>query len=296
MTSTDKHLFCFGYGYCAKTLANDLAPDQWTVSGTSRTADLAAAGAPGPAIHRFDGDATLVNGANTLQGITHMLVSIPPGQTGDPALRWHKAQITGLTSLRWLGYLSTTGVYGNTDGDWVDETSPTRPTSPRSASRLQAETAWLDLYRDAGVPVHIFRLPGIYGPGRSAIEQVRAGKIRRIEKPGHQFSRIHVADIAQTLAASIAKPNPGRIYNICDDEPASPSDVIAYACDLLGVEAPAPIPFDVAAKEMSPMALSFWQDNRRVDNQRIKSELGVQLLYPTYREGLQAIYEGSSEG
>lgn len=295
MTSLHKHLFCFGYGYCAKTFAGWLTPRQWAISGTSRSDYSPSEHTSGPIIHPFDGNRPLASAREALEDVTHILVSIPPGKSGDPALIWHKDDIAQLKSLEWLGYLSTTGVYGNTDGEWVDETSPTHPTSSRSESRLKAETEWLDLYRDAGVPVHVFRLPGIYGPGRSAIDQVRAGNIRRIEKPKHQFSRIHVADIAQTLAASIAAPNPGRIYNVCDDEPAPPADVTALACELLGVPTPAALPFDVVAKEMSPMALSFWQDNRRVDNQRIKSELGVRLLYPTYRDGLQAIYEGSSD-
>ena len=229
--------------------------------------------------------------SDALAGVTHILISIPPNADQDPTLEWHKNDILKLKSLQWIGYLSTTGVYGNTDGKWVDETAPTNPTSPRSQSRLNAETEWLNLFHNNSVPVHIFRLPGIYGPGRSALDQVQSGRARRIEKQGHQFSRIHVADIANTIAQSIAHPNPGRIYNVCDNEAASPADVTAYACKLLGAPVPDAIPYEIAAQDMSLMALSFWQDNRRVDNTRMTSELEVQLKYPTYRDGLKAIFD-----
>jgi nucleoside-diphosphate-sugar epimerase len=171
----------------------------------------------------------------------------------------------------------------------VFEPAPPRPTSERSRRRVEAERRWLELWQRRGQPVHVFRLAGIYGPGRSAIEQVRRGEMRRIEKPGHLFSRIHVDDIGAVLHASIARPNPGRIYNVCDDEAAEPSDVIVHACRLLDVEPPPPVPFDQAAALLSPMALSFWRDDRRVDNSRLKRELGVTLAYPNYRSGLEAI-------
>jgi len=192
-------------------------------------------------------------------------------------------------TLAWAGYLSTTGVYGDTGGDWVDETSPRNPTSARSRERVAAEDGWLALAGEHGIPAHVFRLAGIYGPGRSALDQVRAGRAKRIAKPGHLFSRIHVDDIARVLKASMTQPRAGGVYNVCDDEPASAADVTLFACELLGVDPPPAIPFDEAAKEMSEMALSFWRDNRRVSNRLIKDELGVALTYPDYRQGLRAV-------
>jgi dTDP-D-glucose 4,6-dehydratase len=280
----NSHLFCFGMGYCATNLTKQLSQDGWKISGTSQSLSLDTA------IHTFSGDAPMKTASYVLEDVTHILISIPPNASHDPALTWHKDDIIKIKSLQWVGYLSTTGVYGNTNGVLVDETAPTRPTSQRSQSRLNAETQWLNLYNAHYLPIHVFRLPGIYGPGRSALDQVAAGRTRRIDRPGHQFSRIHVVDITNTIMQSIASPNPGRIYNVCDNEAASPADVTAYACKLLGVPVPVSVPYEVAAKSMSPMALSFWQDNRRIDNTRIKSELGVQLNYPTYRDGLKEIF------
>ncbi|MFB0991022.1 MAG: SDR family oxidoreductase [Rhodospirillales bacterium] len=285
----DQHLFCFGLGYCANVLSNQLKQVGWKVSGTSQSENSS------PTIHMFTGDQPMVLASDALAGISHILISIPPGTDQDPTLEWHKTDILKLKSLQWVGYLSTTGVYGNTDGEWVDETSTTNPTSPRSQSRLNAETEWLNLFHENNVPVHVFRLPGIYGPGRSALDQVQKGRARRIDKPGHKFSRIHVADIANTITQSMACPNPGRIYNVCDNEAAPPAEVTAYACKLLDVPVPNTVPYEIAAQDMSPMALSFWQDNRRVDNTRITSELSVQLKYPTYRDGLKAIFDMETE-
>jgi dTDP-D-glucose 4,6-dehydratase len=278
------HLFCFGMGYCATTLAKQLSQNGWKVSGTSQSQSSE------PSIHTFSGDAPMETASDALADVTHILISIPPSADHDPALAWHKKDIIKLKSLQWVGYLSTTGVYGNTNGKMIDEAAPTRPTSLRSQNRLNAEIQWLNLFNAHDLPIHVFRLPGIYGPGRSAFDQGAAGRAQRIDKPGHQFSRIHVADITNTIMQSMAYPNPGRIYNVCDNEAASPADVTAYACKLLGVPAPVPVPYEVAVKGMSPMARSFWQDNRRVDNSRIKEELGVQLNYPTYRDGLKGIF------
>jgi len=194
-----------------------------------------------------------------------------------------------LGGARWLGYLSTTGVYGDAAGEWVDETTPPRPTRPRSTQRLSAERAWQALGTKTGAQVDIFRLPGIYGPGRSAIDQVRAGTVRRIDKPGQLFSRIHVGDIAATVLAAISRAKPGSIYNVADDLPASSSEVTAFACELLGQPIPPAIPWEQVAPTLSDMARSFYAENRRVRNERIKHELGVVLRYPTYREGLRAI-------
>jgi nucleoside-diphosphate-sugar epimerase len=194
--------------------------------------------------------------------------------------------------IAWAGYLSTTGVYGDHGGDWVDEDTPLHPTTERGRRRVSAETAWRALARDTGLPLHIFRLAGIYGPGRGPFEKVRNGTARRIIKPGQVFSRIHVEDIAQVLAASIARPNAVRAYNVCDNDPAPPQDVIAYAAELLGMPLPPEVPFDEA--NLGPMAASFYAESKKVPNDRIKDELGVQLLYPTYREGLWAVLEAES--
>jgi nucleoside-diphosphate-sugar epimerase len=283
-------LFCFGLGYSAKRLSENLMAEGWTVSGTCRDADQAAVlNDEGIEAHLFDGQGEA--NAAWLDGATHVLNSVPPGKQGDPVLRAFSKIIAGRHDLTWIGYLSTTGVYGDTGGEWVDETAPVRADVPRSQHRAEAEQAWMALHRDHGLPVHLFRLAGIYGPGRSPLDTIRAGKARRIDKPGHRFSRIHVDDIAQVLRASIAKPNPGAVYNVCDDEPAEPATVTAFGCELLGIEPPELVPFEDAAKTMTPMGLSFWQDNRRVRNDRIKDELGVKLAFPTYREGLRGLLD-----
>jgi nucleoside-diphosphate-sugar epimerase len=283
-------LFCFGLGYSARALAGRLMDEGWIISGTCRSEEKRASlAAQRIRAFLFDRDQPLLDAPAALHGVTHILSSVPPNRTGDPVLGQHGEAIAAARGLRWIGYLSTTGVYGDTGGAMVDETAPLRPTSERSRRRVEAERRWLELWERHGQPVHVFRLAGIYGPGRSAIDQVGRGEMRRIDKPGHLFSRIHVDDIAAVLHASIERPNPGRVYNVCDDEPAEPSDVIAHACRLLDVEPPPPVPFEEAAALLSPMALSFWRDHRRVDNSRIKQELGITLAYPSYRSGLEAI-------
>ncbi len=283
-------LFCFGLGYTARVLAAALMGEGWTVAGTCRDeaarADLAADGIDA---FLFDRDRPLDDAGAALGGATHLLSSVPPDAEGDPVLARHAGAIAAMDGLAWAGYLSSTGVYGDTGGAAVDESAAVNPTSERGRRRAEAEGGWLELRRAAGVPVHVFRLSGIYGPGRSALDAVRAGQARRIDKPGHLFARIHVDDIAAVLRASMARPDPGAVYNVCDDEPAAAADVVAFACELLGVDAPPLVPFHQAAKEMSPMALSFWRDNRRVDNSRIKGELGVRLKFPDYRAGLRAV-------
>ncbi|CAN0383076.1 unnamed protein product [Discosporangium mesarthrocarpum] len=280
-------LFCFGLGYSAMALSRRLDAAGWTIRGTCRKpARQVALGALGISTAIFDGE-TPMEPATLLQGATHVLMSIPPGAEGDPAFRHHAEDIAAVGSVEWVGYFSTTGVYGNRDGGWVDETSDLRPGSDRSQRRVDAEQNWLAWGDRHGISVQVFRLPGIYGPGRSAVDQVKAGTARRISKPGHVFSRIHVEDIATTVAASIARPRAGRVYNVCDDEPAAPGDVVAYVCELLGREPPLEIPYDEA--EMSPMAKSFWSDNRRVRNDLIKEELGVRLDFPDYRIGIRGI-------
>lgn len=285
--TTPKTLFCFGLGYSAMALSRRLDAAGWTIRGTCRKpARKAALGALGISAALFDGEAPM-EPTDLIDGATHVLLSIPPGADGDPAFRHHAEDIAATGTVEWVGYFSTTGVYGNRDGGWVDETSDLRPGSERSQRRVDAERDWLAWGEKNDIAVQIFRLPGIYGSGRSAVDQVKAGTARRINKPGHVFSRIHVEDIATVVAASIARPEPGGVYNVCDDEPAAPADIVTYICELLSQEPPPVILYDEA--EMSPMAQSFWSDNRRVRNNRIKDALGVELDFPNYRIGIRGI-------
>jgi nucleoside-diphosphate-sugar epimerase len=229
---------------------------------------------------------------DALTGVIGLLSTVPPTEKGDPVLDALKNDINIMERFAWIGYLSTTGVYGDRQGGLVDETSPLLPSQARSLLRVRAEEEWLSLWHKYKLPVHIFRLAGIYGPGRSAIEQIRTGKARRIIKPGQLFSRIHVEDISGALLASLAKPTPGEVYNLCDDDPATPDEVISYAADLLAVPPPPAIPFEQA--ELSEMARSFYADNKRVSNQKIKTVLGYRMRYPSYREGLRAILSAES--
>jgi nucleoside-diphosphate-sugar epimerase len=278
------HLFCFGMGYTALAFAQALAAEGWRVAGTTRDpAKRARLAGEGFAMHRFERGRPLEDPAAALADATHVLASIPPDEAGDPVLVRHLADLRHCAGLAWVGYLSTTGVYGDRGGDWVDEAAAVAPSLARTRRRVAAEGHW----HASGLPVHVFRLAGIYGPGRNVLDAVRAGTARRIVKPGQMFGRIHVEDIVQVLRASMARPNPGAVYNVADDEPAPPQDVVTFACDLLGVAPPPEVPYEVAA--LSPMARSFYADNRRVDNARIKRELGVRLRHPTYREGLRAI-------
>ena len=279
------HLFCFGLGYTGAALASSVLWDGWTVSGTCRTADhQAALGAAGISTHIFDRDHSLA--ADTLAGATHVLNSVPPDGFGDPVVDTMAAAVAE-AGAKWVGYLSTTGVYGDRGGNWVDETSDLAPTAERSQRRVMAEGTWFELWREASLPVHIFRLAGIYGPGRSPLDHIRAGTARRINIPGHTFSRIHVDDLVAVLRASMDAPAPGSVYNVCDDEPAPSADVTTYAAELLGAEPPALVDFDDA--ELSDMARSFYQDNKRVKNAKIKADLGVVLKYPNYRVGLKSL-------
>jgi nucleoside-diphosphate-sugar epimerase len=280
-----ERLFIFGLGYSGLEIARLAKAAGWSVAGTC-TSEQKAEGlrAQGIEAYRFDGAAPLP--AKAMDGASHVLCTIAPGTTGDPALRICADR---LKRARWLGYLSTTGVYGDQGGAWVDEDTPPKPGQPRSIERLAAERAWQALGLEAGVAVDIFRLPGIYGPGRSAVDQAKAGTARRIDKPGQVFSRIHVADIAGTVLMAISGAHAGALYNVADDLPASTSEVVTFACELLGKPAPPTIPWEQAEPTMSAMARSFYAETRRVKNDRIKNELGVVLRYPTYREGLRAI-------
>jgi dTDP-4-dehydrorhamnose reductase len=284
------HLLCIGLGYTAERVARLLLAKGWRVSGTARSAAaeerIRSLGVE--AIH-FDGGVASIELSQSLSEASHLVVSVPPANDADPVLRLHGEDLAARNATLWIGYLSTLGVYGDHAGGWVDEDTPVAPINDRSKARVAAEAAWLDLGRRTGLMVEIFRLAGIYGPGRSAIDSVRAGTARRIIKPGQIFNRIHVDDIATVLEAAIGRPRPGAIYNVADDEPAPPQDVIAYAAQLLGVPPPPALRFEDA--ELSPMARSFYEECKRADNSRLKRELGVRLAFPTYREGLRAILE-----
>ncbi len=291
MTRRDgRRLFCLGLGYCAETLVRHLSVTEWYMGGTARSAEkVAVLSSKGIDAVQWEGGPASEPLTQKLLEATHVLVSVPPDEHGDPAFAALEEVISGAPHLQWLGYLSTTGVYGDTGGRSVDETQPVQPSSARGQRRVGAERQWLSLFHDRRLPVHIFRLPGIYGPGRSVFDQIRRRQAKRIDKPGHAFSRIHVDDIALTLAASMHQPAPGEIYNVCDNEAAPPAEVTEYACSLLGIEPPPLEDFETAKTRMTPMALSFWNDNRRVSNAKIVAALGVRLKYPDYRSGLQAI-------
>ncbi|MCE8522857.1 SDR family oxidoreductase [Ruegeria pomeroyi] len=283
MTGT---LLSFGHGYTARVLSRALAPQGWRIIGTSRNPDqLEAIRASGAEPLLWPGEEPL------LDGVTHLLISTAPDAAGDPVLAALGEQIAARAAqFRWVGYLSTTAVYGDHGGAWVDETTPLSPLAARGRWRVMAEQQWQAI---PGLPIHIFRLAGIYGPGRGPFSKLGKGGIRRIIKPGQVFSRIHVEDIAQVLAASMARPNPGSVYNVCDDEPVPPQDVIAYAAELQGLPLPPAVDFDKA--DLTPMARSFYSENKRVRNDRIKDELGVQLKYPNYRVGLEALQAESGD-
>ncbi|WP_323783799.1 SDR family oxidoreductase [Thalassovita sp.] len=282
-----KTLISFGHGYSAAALAKLLIPQGWRVIGTTRKPEkfesLREAGVD-PVLWP-DTDMT-----PCLDQASHILISAGPDAEGDPVLRLYRDQIAARADrFDWIGYLSTTGVYGDHQGGWVDEDTPLTPSTKRGQMRVAAEAEWGAI---PGLPLHIFRLAGIYGPGRGPFAKVRNGTARRIIKENQVFSRIHVEDIAQVLAASIQAPNPGAIYNLCDDDPAPPEDVIALAAELLDLPVPPAIPFETA--EMTPMARSFYAESKRVRNDRIKAELGIHLKYASYRDGLAAMLAGKT--
>jgi nucleoside-diphosphate-sugar epimerase len=269
-------LLSLGHGYTAQALARRLRPHGWHIIGTTRhDAGLLN---PDAEMHLWPGSDL----APLIRQATHILISISPGDLGDPVLAAHP-DLFANARPKWVGYLSTTVVYGDHQGGWVDETTPLTPGNDRGRQRVLAEGQW----RATGLPVHIFRLAGIYGPGRGPFEKVRDGTARRVIKAGQVFSRTHVDDIAQVLEASMNAPNPGAAYNVCDDDPAPPQDVIAHAAELLGLPVPPAVPIEKA--NLTPMGASFYAESKRVRNDRIKAELGVRLIYPTYREGLATL-------
>ncbi len=284
------NLVVFGYGYTAEAFASEVRGRFGRVVATARSREkadrISASGLVGR-VFPDEGDARAL--AEDLADAGAVLVSIPPGEDGDPVLARFSEAIEASPSLAWIGYLSTVGVYGDHGGGWVDEATPPRPVSQRSRQRLAAEEAWLRLGQRSGKPVQVFRLAGIYGPGRSPLRKVLDGTAKRIVKPGQVFNRIHVADIAAVLAASLEQPRAGAIYNVADEEPAPPQDVVAHASNLAGLPPPPEVRFDEA--DMTPMARSFYGENKRVSSRLVREELGVTFRYPTYREGLAALAE-----
>ena len=284
-----KTLLSFGHGYSARALSRILLPQDWRIIGTTRDEDKAVRLMNEGIEPRIWPGADMIPALNAA---THILISAGPDDAGDPVLAQLETEVaTRAGQFEWVGYLSTTGVYGDHDGDWVDEETPLTPATKRGIARVEAEAAWQAI---ADLPLHIFRLAGIYGPGRGPFAKVRNGTARRIIKHGQVFSRTHVADIARILAASIKKPNIGSIYNICDNDPAPPEDVIAYAAELLGMPIPEAIDFKTA--DMTPMARSFYAESKKVRNDKIKTELGVELLYPDFKTGLKALLAREVEG
>ncbi len=282
-------LFVFGLGYSASPFARAMLDEADWVGGTVRDVERAVALADGrlrPFI--FDGASAGVGIGEAVRHATHVLVSIPPGEA-DPVLAMHADSIRAADHLKWIGYLSTVGVYGDYAGAWVSEATTPHPKSARSLERIAAEKAWTALAAEKDVPLAIFRLAGIYGPGRNAFVNLASGKAKRIVKPDQVFNRIHVDDIVAVLKAAVAR-NASGIFNVTDDEPAPPQDVVAYAAGLMGVDPPPEVAFEMA--DLTPMARSFYGENKRVTNQRIKAELGLVLHHPTYREGLAALWQG----
>jgi NAD dependent epimerase/dehydratase family enzyme len=277
------HILFLGFGFSAEAMSRILDTTLWRITGTSRSAE---------GIHHIKSlghEAVLFDDLKTIDdSVTHIVSSVPPGPTGDPVLQKLSTELQRRAStLQWVAYLSTTGVYGDHGGAWVDENTPLTPNTERGQRRVDAESQWLALHKHHHLPLHIFRLAGIYGPGRNALISLKDGTAKRVIRDGQVFSRIHVDDIAGILKASVAKPNPGRAYNVADDEPCPPQDVITYAASLLKVEPPPEIEFEKA--QLSAMARSFFMDSKRVHNTRVKEELGYQFLYPNYKTGLQSL-------
>jgi nucleoside-diphosphate-sugar epimerase len=281
-------LFCFGLGFAAQVFAKRMHAQDWTVSGSCRTIDKKDS-LKELSMLPFDGTHVTEEICGALSKATHLLISIPPQPSGDVVLQNFSSQIGECKNLEWIGYISSTGVYGDTQGGWVDESSLLQPATELNVRRVEAENGWLSLVKDCGYPVMIFRCAAIYGPGRNLLVSVKQGRARRIEKPGLVFSRIHVEDLAQTLEASVRNPKPGEIYNVSDDLPAPPTEAVDHACKLLHVTPPPLIPFESA--ELSEIARGFYQTCKRVGNKKIKEELGVKLKYPDYRSGLDAIFK-----
>ena len=289
---TEKHLFLFGLGFSSQALAQRVKGDYATIGGTVRTEEKAARlREAGIDALVFDGESASDAVVAATKRATHIVQSIAPGTVGDPVLGLLRDALVAAKNLEWIGYLSTVGVYGDHGGAWVDEATEPNPTSGRSVERVRAETEWRILGEELGVPVALFRLSGIYGPGRNALVQIAEGTARRLVKPGQVFNRIHVADIATAVAAGAVQKASG-VFNVTDDEPGPPQDVVSFAAALAGN--PAPPEIDFATADLSPMARSFYGENKRVGNKRLAADLGVTLAYPTYREGITALWNDGS--
>ena len=281
-------LFCFGLGFAAQALAKRISVQEFTVSGSCRTIDKKGT-LEELSVFPFDGTHATEEICGALSQTTHLLVSIPPQPSGDVVLQKFSSQIAECKNLEWVGYISSTGVYGDTQGEWVDESSPLQPLTELNERRVEAENGWLNMVKENGCPVMVFRCGAIYGPGRNLLISVKQGSARRIKKPGLVFSRIHVEDLAQTLEASIKNPRPGEVYNVSDDEPSPPSEAVEYACKLLNITPPPLIPFESA--DLSEIARGFYLNCKRVGNKKIKEDLGVKLKYPNNKSGLDAIFK-----
>ena len=276
-------LLIFGHGYTASALVDHLGTEDWEIFGTTRNVDTADLLKENNITPLMWSDDTSIK--SIIKRSNCILHSIAPTEVEDPVYEKFAEDIIARSiNLSWFGYLSTTSVYGNHDGQWVDEKTPVNPSSNRGLLRVNAENTWA---RINDLPLHIFRLAGIYGAGRSPLDKIRSGKAQLISKPGQFFSRIHVEDIAQVLKASIEMPNRGSIYNVCDDMPAAPDEVLAYAAKLLNYPEPPRIDFEAA--ELSPMAKSFYSDNKRVNNHLIKNEFSLALKFPNFKAGLDAL-------
>lgn len=281
LSHSSKHLFCFGLGYVGAALSESLLQNGWKISGTARTQDkrakLTAKG------FEVFGEHEKAAMESAIKSASHILVTAPPKDEGDATFLAYQSILTSLPDLRWLGYLSSTIVYGDNQGAWVDEETPVAPNNDRGYLRVEAEKQWMS----SGLPWHIFRIVGIYGPTRNAMVKLKNGTSRAVVKKGHVFCRIHLDDIVAALTASMTSPNSGNIYNLADDEPIANHEVISYAAQLLGMAPPKVTPIEEA--NLSPMGLSFYDGCRRVGNDKIKRELSVKLKYPNYRQGLKAL-------
>ena len=289
---TRKKLFCFGFGYVAQHLAKKLKADDpsWEICGTTTDLEkLSKMRESGIKAYLYSDDKPFNDPLFILKDVTHILISTPPNKQGDIVFQSHARDILQIDTIQWVGYCSSVSVYGNRDGEWVDESAEIRPTSERGSKRARGESAWLKMRRIAGVPINVFRLSGIYGPKRSALDTVRAGNPRRIDKGGHAFNRIHVDDIVQVMIASMSQPHPGDIYNLADNDPAPSHELITYACQLLGKAPPPMVKYEDI--DMAPIARSFYKDNKRVSNQKIKDKLKIILKHGDYRSGLDTIFE-----
>lgn len=282
-------VFVLGAGFSGRAIAKAARAKGWRVFGTTRSRDrFAALEAAGAEPLVFDGANMNAAVAAALAQATLLVASIAPDETGDPALNAVRDAMAGANKLKWIGYLSTVGVYGDKGGDWVVEATAVNPSSARSRHRAQAEADWVELAARRSLPLAILRLSGIYGPGRNALDNVANGDAKRVVKPGQVFNRIHVDDIAGA-ALFLAERRENGVFNVTDDLPAPPQDVVEFAATLMGAAVPPAVAYDAAA--LSPMGRSFYAENKRVSNAKLKA-LGYRFLHPDFRDGLGAMWSG----